>query len=339
MPPEQTDPTQVTKAPESGTTLGDQADLSGQIQDPPEGGDEKTVEQLEASNKRLKEQLKGREKEAETATSKLSEYEQSQRLAALQQPAPTTIYQQPPVNSQPQWSTDTFLTLDEEAEQEKAYEDLNSREIRRLDSLGRNRAIATAQGNLIQGLGQAAGIAQVQNATIADINSAPEWGDATVRQQLLIDTIETMRNPALAGRYAAGQWNVPGVGVINPNILLDKIKDHRIAVGGVVKAAKDKLKPEGHDALGGGGDPDSALPGAGDAFDASYLLTASERSLVQKGMGMKNTPFSKITETVDGYKKLWNGLNAEERARRKEGGAPNREGEKSRAGTIWRAKS
>ncbi len=106
-----------------------------------------------------------------------------------------------------------------------------------------------------------------------------------------------------------------------------------------MKAAKAGIKPEGHDALGGGEGPSTALPGAEGAFDASVLLTASERSLVQKGMGMKNTPFSNITETQAGYKKLWNGLTAEERVRRTESGAPQRTEEKSRAGTIWKGKS
>ena len=121
MSPEQQDPTQVVEAPDTGITPANQADLSGQVQDPPEGG---TVEELTASNKRLKEQLAGRKKEAEVATTKLGEYEQSQRLAALQQPAPQTIYQQPPVNSQPQWDPETFLTPEEEAEHDKAGENL-----------------------------------------------------------------------------------------------------------------------------------------------------------------------------------------------------------------------
>ena len=176
----------------------------------------------------------------------------------------------------------------------------------------------------------------MQNAAISEIHACPEWQDPNIRQQLSIDTMETMRNPAVAGRYVQAQWN-SGMGVLNPNILIDKIKDHRIAVGGVVKATTDKLRPEGHDALGGEG-PGTALPGSGDVFDATRLLTGSERSLVQKGMGMKNTPFSGITETNAGYKKLWAGLSTEERARRKEEGAPQRSDEKSRAGTIWKAK-
>jgi len=331
MPPDDPNPTPIVEAPNK-VTPDNQADLPGAEKTPPEGS--QTYDQAYVD--RLKEQVEGRKTQAEKAENTLEQERLDRRQEKLLAPAPT--FQQPPMQiPQPQYGPETFLTIEEESAQEKAYEDLNSKEIRRLDSLSRNRAIASSQANLIQNLGVAAGRAQVLNSAIADINAAPEWENPTVRQQLLLDTIETQRDPTQAGRYAPGEWSVPGVGVINPNILIDKIKDHRIAKGGAVADTKKTIKPESADVLGGEG-PASALPGASGAFDASALLTDSERSLVRKGMNMKNTPYSSIVEVQDGFKKLFSGLQPEEQARRKESGAPTAT-EKVRAGTVWRGKT
>jgi len=332
MPPEPTDPTQSPEAPEGEITPGAQADLTGQGQDLPEGGQEQ-----QQHIDRLKQQLKGKETQAEELKTELQQMKTEKQITsfqAQQQSAP--VYQQPQ-QQQPTMDPETFLTAEEMQQKMKAYEDLDGAEIERLNAVSGNRRTTHATGTLLQNLGAAARLQGSTNAVVNDCTSAPEWQDDTIRQQIIVDTIAAQQNPATAGRYAQGQMQVEGVGVLNPNIILDKIKDYRIRAGGAVKQTEAGLRPEGHDVLREEG-PGSALPGPGDTFDASRLLTGSERSLVQKGMNMKGTPFSNLTDIQEGYRKLWKGLGAEERETRKADGAPVRNEEKSRAGTIWKSK-
>jgi len=273
--PEDQSLTQNVKAPSDGTTPNDPANSPGQGADPPEGeGGKYTEEQAE----RWKQQAEGGKQEVEKLKADMDLLRSSNTLLTTQvnTPAPAPIAA--PVG--PTYDPNTFLTPEEETAEEKAYEDLNRKDITKFTRLASSRQHQAAQDAMLQNMGTAANQMQSVNSVTADLNAATEFKDATLKQKLLAETIAAMRDPAQSGKYAEGQMNVDGVG-INPFILMDKLKDHRIAKGVAVKSAR--TEPESHAVMEGDG-PSSALPGGSpDTFDPTIHLTASERSGGCKG--------------------------------------------------------
>jgi len=251
MPPDQ-DPTQIDKAPNKATP-DNQADVTGGGGDPPEGEGGKTYDQAYVD--RLKQQLDGEKQELVRISTERDTYKSNNELLTTRfnsnAPAPT------PTVVTPQWNSETFLTTDEDKSLATAYANLDHKEITRLNRVASKRETAESQATLIQNLGTAASQAQTVNSVTAELNAAEEFNDPAVRQKLLLETQAAMQDPAQVSKYAAGQWNVTGVGNINPHILMDKLKDHRIAKGMVVKKEENKIAPESHDAMGGEG-PSSA---------------------------------------------------------------------------------
>jgi len=329
--PQNQDPTQITQAPDTGTTQSNQAGPSGQSSDPPEGDRGKyTDEQAE----RWKQQAEGGKQEVEKIKADMELLRSNNELLMRPtQPAP----QAPQIPTGPTYNPDTFLTPEEEALEEKAFEDLDRKEITRLQRLASGRQNQASQTTLLQALGSAANKSQTINSVTSNLNAAEEFKDPTVRQSLLLATVTAMRDPNEVSKYAEGQWNVAGVGNINPFILMDKLKDYRISVGGAKKAATEG--PEHHGAMGGDG-PSSAQPGGGaDTFDASIHLTVSERSAAVKGMSMKGMPTSGLSDASEAYDKIWSGMSEEVKAYRIKNGAPAQAQESGKsATTIWKAK-
>jgi len=331
MPQEQ-DPTQIIQAPDTGITPSAQAGSPGQTPAPPEGEGGKTYDQEYVD--RLKAKAEGSKQEAERLLSERDLLKSNNELLMRQptQPAPVV----PAVPTGPAYNPDTFLTSEEEAIEEKAYEDLDRKEITRLQLLKSGRQNAASQANMLQALGTAASKSQTINSVTSNLNAAEEFKDPAVRQKLLLETQSAMRDPNEVAKYADGQWNVAGVGNINPFILMDKLKDYRISKGGAIKAAA--AGPEHHGAMGGDG-PSSAQPGAGsDTFDASIHLTDSERSAAVKGMSMKGMPTSGLSDASEAYSKIWGGMSEEVRAYRIKNGAPVTAETGKSASTIWTAK-
>jgi len=335
MPPEQ-DPTQIDKAPNTATP-DNQADAAGGGGESPEGEGGKTYDQAYVD--RLKQQLEGEKQELNRISTERDTYKNNNELLTTRFNSPATPT---PAPVYPQWDPNTFLTPDEDGALATAYENLDHKEITRLNRVASKRENATSQATVLRTIGVAATQAQTINSVTAQLNAAEEFNDSSVREKLLLETAAAMRDPAQVSRYAAGEWNVAGVGVINPHILMDKLKDHRIAQGGAMTKEKGKISPEGHDVMGSEG-PGSAHPSAGsDTFNAAEHLTASERSGAVKGMGLKGFPTSGMSDNNEAYKKIWSGLSEDVKAYRLKNGAPyqspeQREG--SAQATIWKAKA
>lgn len=329
--PQNVDPTQTIQTPGNGTTQGSQADPTGQDPAPPEGEGGKTEEQIA----RLKQQAEGSKQEAEKLKAE-NELLKSNNELLMRQPVQQTQPTQAPTPTGPAYNTDTFLTSEEESLEEKAYEDLDRKEITRLQLLKSGRQNQASQVTLLQAMGTAANKNQTINSVTTDLNSAEEFKDPTVRQALLLEARAAGSTPSEASKYADGQWNVAGFGVVNPFILMDKLKDYRIKAGGAKKAAEEG--PEHHGAMGGDG-PASAQPGGkADTFDASIHLTDSERSAAVKGMTMKGMPTSGLEDASEAYTKIWGGMSEEVRAYRIKNGAPVTAETGKSASTIWTAK-
>ena len=324
------DPTQTTQALGDKTTQSAQAGSPGQSSGPPEGeGGKKSEEQIA----RLKQQAEGSKQEAEKLKAE-NELLKSNNELLMRQPTPAPAAPVAPAG--PTYDSNTFLTPEEEALEEKAFEDLDRKEITRLQRLASSRQNAASQATMLQALGTAASKSQTINGVTTALNAAEEFKDPAVRQKLLLEARASGANPTEASGYANGQWDVANFGVVNPFILMDKLKDHRIKVGGAIKAATEG--PEHHGAMGGEG-PSSAQPGGGtDTVDFSIHLTESERSAAVKGMSMKGMPTSGLSDANEAYTKIWSGLSEEVRAYRIKNGAPVTAETGKSASTIWTAK-
>lgn len=335
MPPEQ-DPTQTAEALGNKTTHGDQAGTTGGGEDPPEGEGGKAIDP--AYVERLKQQIEGGKQELERVSTERDTYKGNAEMLSVKANAPTPVPDPTPAPT-PQYVEGTHLTVEENAALVKAQEDIVPEVVNKLQRLERSREAAQSQRDMIQGMSAAATQAQSVSSVQTELNAATEFNDPAIRQKLLLDTQTAMNDPTQVSRYAQGQMNVTGIGNINPHILMDKLKDYRIAHGAAVKKEEAKAAPEGHDALGGEG-PSSAHPSTGkDTFDASTHLTASERSGAVKGMTLKGFPSSGMTEKDDAYNAIWKGLSEEVKAQRLAHGAPAQNPESGVAAkTIWKAK-
>lgn len=332
MPPEQ-DPTQSAQAPGDGITPNNQADPPGDkgASSEGEGGKTYTQEQMDrvkASAEGSKQEAERLAREGETLRNN-NEMLMSQQNTAQLQPAPVVS---------PTYNPETFLTTEEEVARTKAFEDLDSTEIGRLDRLANGRQNQASQATFVQALGTVASRNQTINSVNSELDDAKEFQDPAVKQQLILQAVTSGRNPVEAAKYVDGQRNVDGI-IVNPLILLDKLKDYRIQHGSAVKAAG--AGPENHDSMGNEG-PGSAMPSGGKTtFDSGIHLTASERSGALKGMTLKGMPTSGMSDASEAYKKIWSGLTEEVRAYRMEHGAPHQSPEGQTSGkssaTIWTA--
>jgi len=330
---ENQNPTPNTQTPDDGTTPGNQAGSPGQGGDPPEGEGGKKYDQAYVD--RLKASAEGSKQEAERLKGEKQLLESNNQLmvSQLNRPAPAPT---PVAPATPEYVPGTWLTSTEDAEMEKAYEDLDHKAINRLTVLQTQRQTDASQAKLIRTIGTVAGKAQTINSVTTDLNAAPEFKDPLVRQDLLLKARAAGQDP----RYGDAQWDVQGFGNVNPYALMDMLKDHRIAKGGAIKTVQGELAPEGQEVLAGSG-PASASPRSSpDTFNSSEHLTPSERNLAIKGMGLKSTPTSGMTDPDEAYRKIWDGLSEEVRVHRLSHGAPTQiEGQSGKvATTIWKAK-
>jgi len=335
MPPEQ-DPTQTIKAPD-GMTPDTQAGPTGGGGDTPEGEGGKVYDQAYVD--RLNQKLEGEKQELARISTERDTYKgNAEMLTRVNTPVPvTTAAPAPGV----QYVEGTYLTAEENAALTKSQENIVPEETNRLQRLERSRENAASQAILIRGIGAAATAVQSTSAAQSELNTATEFNDPAVRQKLLLEAQAAGSDPTQANRFASAQMNVTDFGVVNPHILMDKLKDHRIKHGAAVKAEEVNIAPESHDALGGEG-PGSAHPAAGaTTFDANTHLTASERSGAVKGMELKGFPTSGLTDKGDAYNKIWKGLSEEVKVYRLAHGAPEQGPEQQQgvaAKTIWSAK-
>ena len=115
--PQNVDPTQTAQAPGDGTTPNNQADPTGQNSDPLEGeGTKYTDDQIT----RWKQQAEGGKQESEKLKAELETVKASNEMLSRQPVVQAPLAPQAPAG--PTFNPDTFLTPEEEALEEKAFE-------------------------------------------------------------------------------------------------------------------------------------------------------------------------------------------------------------------------
>ncbi len=323
-------------APDTTPTLDPEAGTSDPDVQPPGEGDppanqqhnfEKRFSDLRTHSQGQDATIKALEQQNQMLT-----WQQQQQAAQQPQPAPAAPAQVPETTT----GESALLNDNERSQLNTARENFDNSEINRLSELQARRAAdqATKASNqqLFTGLTEQATVSGV----IKEVNDAPEFKDEAVSRQILMETIAIQRDPAQARKYAAGQWNVNGV-VINPFIMLDKLKDYRISKGAALGEAGKRAADSAHLDLGAEPGPDTAHPDTTGTFNAGIHLTETQRSAVRKAMMSKGTPFSGMSDTTAAYQKYWGKMKKPDQDRILKRGSREQSETGKTGNTIWRS--